>query len=98
MRADDLTREQCKQMQKQLRSLAGFLVRLRKRLTETEFPPTDPLLMRTNAALDTVCELGTELKIRAEGGTGTEGGAKRLEVGNLFNGSSVRESEITDHM
>src|SRR3954468_22376301 len=98
MQADDLTSAQCKQMQKRLRSLAGFFVRLRTRLTETEFPPTDPLPIRTSKALDSVCELGKELKIRAEGGTGTEGGAKLPEIGQLCKGNSVSDSKIADRM
>ena len=44
MRSDDLTREQARALKNKLQPMLGYLHRLKKRMHNRGFPPTDELL------------------------------------------------------
>ena len=70
MKADDLTRSQCRALKNKLEPMASYLHRLRVRMQRRGFPPDDPLMQLVNKASQSVHELHGEVFCRAMDGKG----------------------------
>jgi hypothetical protein len=75
MDSESIERHQAAQIRDTLRPMVGYLYRLRERMSQVGFLPSDPLFKRVDRAYDAMHALFVELHYLA-----CEGGGKRLKA------------------